>query len=29
MVDADLNRDVITRVREAADLVEVAGDHGR
>ena len=29
MVDADLNRDVITRVREAADLVEVVGDHVR
>jgi DNA primase len=29
MVDADLNRDVITRVREAADLVEIVGDHVR
>lgn len=29
MVDADLNRDVIARVREATDLVEVVGDHVR
>ncbi len=29
MIDADLNRDVIARVREAADLVDVAGEHVR
>jgi DNA primase len=29
MVDADLNREVIGRVREAADLVEVVGEHVR
>lgn len=29
MVDADLNRDVIARVREAADLVDVAGEYVR
>lgn len=27
MIDADLNRDVIARVREAADLVDVAGEY--
>ncbi len=29
MVDADLNREVISRVREAADLVEVVSEHVR
>jgi DNA primase len=29
VIDADLNRDVIARVREAADLVDVAGEHVR
>ena len=29
MIDADLNRDVIARVREAADLVDVAGEYVR
>lgn len=29
MVDADLNRDVIARVREAADMVDVAGEYVR
>lgn len=29
MVDADLNREVIARIREAADLVEVVGEHVR
>lgn len=29
MVDIDLSRDSVTRVREAADLVDVVGDHVR
>ncbi len=29
MIDADLNRDVIARVREAADMVDVAGEYVR
>jgi len=29
MIDADLNREVISRVREAADLVEVVSEHVR